>query len=174
MIHSPCWVIRKPRVKHTTEISCMPRHSSHILLGSEKDQHYELRGQVQLQQCFRSDDTQLWQDWLSAHTSFAFRGQRGSLSVVKEARPRGGGYWYVYRAHHQQTRKRYIGPTPRVTLERLEQEALALASPKMKRDAHKHPALLPASSQAHETFIETKYAPPRPGATLVQRERLIH
>jgi LuxR family maltose regulon positive regulatory protein len=53
-------------------------------------------------------------------------GQAGRLSVIKEAREGGTGYWYVYRTQKRQTHKRYLGSSDKVTLTRLEQEARVL------------------------------------------------
>ena len=55
------------------------------------------------------------------------QGQAGRLNVFKEARPRGGGYWYAYHSHQGQARKRYLGRTATLTLARLEAVAQALA-----------------------------------------------
>ena len=158
----------------------MSKQSFYVLTWSEKEQHYELCGQGHVQHCFRSDDEQGWQDWLSAHTSFAFHGQHGTLSVIKERRRRGAGYWYAYHTKHQQTSKRYLGPTSRATLARLEQEALALSAhnntppPNKHRVAHTLPTSSSPPGKAHELFVATRYIPPRLPATLVQRERLFH
>src|SRR5579875_3575176 len=106
----------------------MPKPSLHILAWSQVHQCYELSTQEHLRQSFRPDESQHWQDWLARHTSFAFHGQQGHMSVIKEARPRGAGYWYVYSTHRRQTHKRYLGPTKRVTLHSLEYMAQILAA----------------------------------------------
>jgi LuxR family transcriptional regulator, maltose regulon positive regulatory protein len=65
----------------------MPKPSLHVLAWSEEHQHYELHTHGCLQQCFRREDKQPWQDWLTEQRSFSFQGQHGHLSVIKEARP---------------------------------------------------------------------------------------
>ncbi len=66
--------------------------------------------------------------WLHEHSAFAFLGQAGRISVLKEARRGATGYWYAYRTHHRHTHKRYLGRTAQVTLARLEEEARMLSS----------------------------------------------
>jgi LuxR family maltose regulon positive regulatory protein len=107
----------------------MPKLSLHVLAWSPEQQRYELTTRGHLRQSFHPEDTQQWQGWLSEHTSFAFHGQQGQMSIVKEVRQRGAGYWYAYSTRRRHTSKRYLGPTPRVTLQRLEQEACCRGVP---------------------------------------------
>src|SRR5690348_12481859 len=83
-----CWVIRIRGVKHTTDRGCMPKPSLHVLAWSQEQQRYELSMHGHLCQSFHSDDRQQWQGWLSEHTSFAFHGRQGQMSVIKESRLR--------------------------------------------------------------------------------------
>jgi hypothetical protein len=104
----------------------MSKPLPHVLLWSREHQYYELHMQGQLCQHFHQEDEMLWQEWLQEHTAFAFEGQAGRLSVHKEARVRGSGYWYAYRTKARHTSKRYLGHTTNVTFARLEQVAKAL------------------------------------------------
>src|SRR6266550_1233753 len=81
----------------------MPKSSTHILLWSEEKQIYELLTDGDPQEYFRSEDGDSWRHWLETHTSFSFQGLRGRMSVIKESRPRGMGYWYAYRSHGRRT-----------------------------------------------------------------------
>jgi len=153
----------------------MPKPSVHVLAWSEVQQRYELFTRGHLCQSFHPDDSQQWQSWLSEQTSFAFHGRQGQMSVIKEARPRGAGYWYAYSTHHRQTRKRYLGPTPKATLQRLEQEAESLAAratppQKMWQAIQESPGSSPRRGDV--LLLETKYTLPRPPSTLLRRERL--
>src|SRR5215472_6270351 len=155
----------------------MPKPSLHVLAWSPERQRYELSTHGHLRQSFDPDDRQQWQGWLSEQTSFAFHGRQGQMSVIQEVRPRGAGYWYAYSTHHRQTRKRYLGPTPYVTLERLEQEAQMLAavrsaSPQQMRQAVPE---APGSSprRGNALLVESRYTLPRPPSTLIRRERLL-
>lgn len=105
----------------------MPGDSAHALVWSEEHQHYELRTRGQPPHPFRPGDEIPWHTWLDEHTAFAFAGRSGSLSALKESRARGTGYWYAYRTHQRRTHKRYLGPSARLTFERLEAAARALA-----------------------------------------------
>ncbi|HLZ58192.1 MAG TPA: LuxR C-terminal-related transcriptional regulator [Ktedonosporobacter sp.] len=107
----------------------MPKSSQYVFIRSHEPQHYELQTQRQVVQRFHQNDAPALARWLEEHTSFAFVGQTGTrLSLLKEARPRGGSYWYAYHKQGQHNRKRYLGSTDQVTFARLEQEAKILTS----------------------------------------------
>ncbi len=156
----------------------MPKPSLHVLAWSQEQQCYELSTHGHLRQSFRPEDRQKWQGWLSEHTSFAFHGRQGQMSVIKESRLRGAGYWYAYCTHRRHTRKRYLGPTPRVTLESLEQEAQTFAAwtaalpQKMRQAVQESPGSSPR--RRNVLLLETRYTLPRPPSMLVRRERLLN
>ena len=101
----------------------MSRPSQYVLIWLDERERYELHLHGQLQQCFQRGDDDVFSRWLEEHTAFAFVGQSGRISALKEARPGGDGYWYAYRTQDRHTRKRYLGRSAKVTLARLEQEA---------------------------------------------------
>jgi hypothetical protein len=83
-------------------------------------------------------DTPAWFAWLAdpTHTRFSYalhnRAQGyidGFMTVRKETRQRGGGYWSVYRRHGHKVRKIYVGPGTALTHHRLEQIATRLRGP---------------------------------------------
>src|SRR5258708_35340400 len=90
----------------------MPDPSAHALIWSEVQQYYELTTSGQPERCFRRGDESAWHSWLDEHAAFAFVGKSGRISVLKEARSRGAGYWYAYRTQARHTRTPYLGPTP--------------------------------------------------------------
>lgn len=92
------------------------KRSAYVLSWSPKSHVYELHLDGVLQQQFGRDDKEAWQHWLKTLTSFAFRGQQGHLSVLKEARTRGEGYWYAYAYRGRHKKKRYLGTTRALTL----------------------------------------------------------
>src|SRR5205085_11612273 len=105
--------------------------------------------------------------------AFAFVGKCGRISVLKEARSGGTGYWYAYRTQDRRTRKRYLGPSARVTVARLEQEAKALeSSPAARREATGREA---ASLQTEQrgALLSLRLSPPRLPGSLVERSRLL-
>ena len=77
----------------------MPKSSSRVLIWSEERQHYELQVHGQVEQWFHPGDDADFSRWLVEHTAFAFVGQAGRLSLLKEARPRGTG-WSGYLAYN--------------------------------------------------------------------------
>jgi LuxR family transcriptional regulator, maltose regulon positive regulatory protein len=106
----------------------MPKPSLHALIWSEESRRYELSTRGHPEQWFVPEHEEPWLLWLETQTSFSFQGQRGRMTVIKEARPRGAGYWYAYHYSGQRNVKRYLGQTSHVTLARLEEIAEALAA----------------------------------------------
>src|SRR5438270_7011499 len=115
-------------IKYPTAKEDMPSPSPNVLTWSEVQQHYELSTQEQPAQGFHRGDEPAWQSWLDEHNAFAFVGQEGRISVLKEARSRGAGYWYAYRTQDRHTRKHYLGPTAKVTFAHLEEASRRLTS----------------------------------------------
>ena len=148
----------------------MPKPSLHVLIWSQEHQQYELQSHDQPEQCFRPGDEPVFSCWLAEHRAFAFVGQAGRLSVIKEARPRGTGYWYAYRKQDRQTCKRYLGPTDRVTFARLEQVAKALTGSSSSAPLARAKAS-PSTGQ-RGVLLSSKLSPPRLPSSLVERDRL--
>ncbi|HEX6554717.1 MAG TPA: LuxR C-terminal-related transcriptional regulator [Ktedonobacteraceae bacterium] len=149
----------------------MPRPLLHALIWSHEQKHYQLYSHGQSEQCFPSADGPAFSRWLDEHTSFAFVGQAGRISVLKEARRGGTGYWYAYRTHHRHTRKRYLGRTAQVTFARLEEVAKELTSePSLPPLASEPTAPLPEQRGA---LLSSKLSPPRLPISLVERSRLL-
>jgi LuxR family transcriptional regulator, maltose regulon positive regulatory protein len=155
----------------------MPKPSLYTLIWSHQQQHYELHMHGQPEQCFRPGDDEAFSHWLNEHTAFAFWGQAGRLSILKEARPGGTGYWYAYRTQDRRTHKRYLGPSAKVTFARLEQEAQALSrSPSARREAPGREGKWRASSPQVEqrgALLSLRLSPPRLPGSLVERSRLL-
>ncbi len=112
------WEERRKREKGS-----MPRTPLHTLIWSQDHAWYEL---FSFSQVFVPGDEEAWQAWLEVHDSFAFQGRQGRLNVYKEARPRGGQYWYAYHTTSKRTHKRYLGRTAKVTFACLEEVAEVL------------------------------------------------
>src|SRR6266446_692991 len=100
----------------------------------------------------------------ATHTSFSFQGQAGRLSVIRETRSRGTGYWYAYRSLGQRPVKRYLGQTSNVTIVHLkpiritqlrEKEVCPLLLTKRKE----YPAAGVANDQRDKLFSERAYHP---------------
>ncbi|GHO90016.1 LuxR family transcriptional regulator [Reticulibacter mediterranei] len=150
----------------------MPKSSLSTLIWSQVHQRYELQKQGQPMQCFLPEEEPAFTRWLEEQTSFAFRGQSGRLSLLKEARSAGTSYWYAYRKRASQTCKRYLGATPRLTFARLEQVAKELSgSPSPLSLAQEHPE---QQNGQGRTLLATRLIPPRVPGFLVERPRLLH
>jgi LuxR family transcriptional regulator, maltose regulon positive regulatory protein len=179
----------------------MPKPSIHALIWSEESHRYELSTRGHPEQWFVPENEEPWLRWLDTQTSFSFQGQRGRMTVIKEARPRGAGYWYAYHYSGQRSVKRYLGRTGHVTIARLEEIAEALAasigssidersrakgavvpelhvvSPGEEMRAvlqEPVPGPMPASrSEQGGPLLVPKILPPRLHASLVTRPRLL-
>jgi len=146
----------------------VPKASPYTLLWSEEHQQYELHIRGQLHRRFHPAEREAFSRWLSEQTSFAFAGQAGWLSVIKEARSAGAGYWYAYRTQDRHTRKRYLGPSAKVTFALLEEAASGfIATSSSQEQPHS------TASQQQKTFLSIKLVPPRLPNVLVERPRLL-
>jgi LuxR family maltose regulon positive regulatory protein len=74
-------------------------------------------------------DSPSWAAWLRnpATRSFSFRGPSGAFTARKEHRVHGDAYWTAYRRRGGRLRKKYLGKAEKLTLERLNDAAEALA-----------------------------------------------
>lgn len=150
----------------------MTRPLLHMLIWSEECQCYKLLIRGQPVQCFRREDEPTFSRWLTEHASFAFVGQMGKLSVLKEARQRGGGYWYAYRTKSRHTQKRYLGPPAQVSLKRLEETAKILNGESLLTAPVSESVAL-SSGPHFSMLLARKFAPPRLPVSLVERTRLL-
>src|SRR5437588_4064887 len=165
----------------TSQEEAMPGPSLHALIWSEVQQHYELTTSGQTERCFRPGDESAWQHWLDGHTAFAFVGKSGRISVLKEARSRGAGYWYAYRTQERHTRKHYLGPTVKMTFDSLEEASKRLTSESpsassarsLARHSQESPSPCQAESEQGVVLFSLKFSRPRLSTTLVERERLL-
>src|SRR5215471_6850203 len=106
----------------------MPKVAIHALIWLPEQDSYALSEQERAYpRPLRSEDEQ-WFSWLAACSSFAFQGKHGHLTLRRETRARGEGYWYAYRCQGRRTFKRYVGRTAKLTIARLEAIASSLTS----------------------------------------------
>jgi LuxR family maltose regulon positive regulatory protein len=158
-------------MNHVLGKESMPKPATHTLLWSAQSKTYALLSADSPPQSLMPGNEEAWLAWLTTHSSFSFQGQYGHLSVLKEARPRGGGYWYAYHTVDQQTRKRYLGRSAMVTLARLEQVAQELSG------SHSPVPLAqtsPGSSlEQRGALLSSRLSPPRQPISLVERSRLL-
>src|SRR5215472_13621535 len=105
----------------------MPKAAAYLLIWRQERETYELRESQSNQLLPLAPSSQEWFAWLAAVPSFTFRGQAGQLTVRREARPRGGTYWYGSRRVGEHMVKRYLGRTADLTPARLEEVAAQVA-----------------------------------------------
>lgn len=159
----------------------MPKPARYALIWSHEYHYYELHSQGQRLQCFQQRDEQVLHHWLSVCTAFAFIGQKGRLSVMKEARQGGAGYWYAYRTIKRHTHKRYIGRTDQVTFARLEDIAQTLAAASGITPDTRFQDQIVVDQSRHSTYVAeeqdllltSKLLLPRLHASLLARPRLL-
>jgi len=149
----------------------MPKPPAHTLIWSAQSKTYALVTPDHPPQEMVPGNEEAWVAWLTTHSSFSFHGQSGYLSVLKESRKRGAGYWYAYHTKESQTRKRYLGRSAILTLARLEEVAQDLGS---------EPTSTPLaqvknapSSEQKGVLLSSKLSPPRLPNSLVERARLL-
>ncbi len=160
----------------------MPKTAACALTWSPERGIYELRRRGDVLPLHMEDSEQFIQ--LLGDDSFAFRGQWGRLTLRKEARQHGEGYWYAYRSQGRKTLKRYAGRASDLTIARLEEiagalnaEPSAMPSARGKADAAAGAgapgATQAASARRHMPLLLPKLSLPRLSSALVARERLL-
>src|SRR5260370_37479514 len=174
----------------------MPKAATYALIWSSEQHTYELcqQGESAPQPLCTDDEHGLKQ--LTSSSSFAFQGQHGRLTLRKEARQHGEGYWYAYRSQGRRTLKKYAGRTADLTIARLEEIAEILnadgsanggrlqvsesAVPRIMPLVEKRNVFLPkpapvfvAPSKQHAPLLAPKLSLPRLPASLIAHELLL-
>lgn len=118
-----------------------------------------------------------WCAWLAEHEQFRFVGEAGHFSARRESRKDCGDYWYAYRRRDGILHKAYLGKSPDLTLDRLEEAAGTLAGRTLLDNLSLSPAAAdkttPEGWAAGTSFtLQAKFRPPTLPPTLVTRPRL--
>jgi LuxR family maltose regulon positive regulatory protein len=151
----------------------MPKLPTYLLHWLEENQVYELTSNGRAEQRFGRESGSSWVHFLETHTSFAFQGREGRLSIIKETRLRGAGYWYAYRTSGRRTVKRYLGSTSNVTIARLEEAAGVLSRMGIGTQTTGERRETGARSSHPTSLLLPKLLPPRLPSSLVERPRLL-
>lgn len=166
----------------------MAKTKQAALIWSQEEQRYLWRDEPEhgLQDTMDvRKEPESWFKRLTASTSFSFQGREGHLTLLKEARPRGGdGYWYAYRRQGKRTAKKYAGRTTDLTVARLEDMARALqCSPEQNNQTHSNSSGSAAdmvkehqngiSSVLQAPLLVPKFHLPPLHPSLILRERLL-
>src|SRR5579884_2783097 len=104
----------------------MPKGTTYTITWSAEQDSYELHTTGDYQMWTREDER--WFSWLEQCHSFAFEGRSGHITLLKERRRYGEGYWYAYRTRQRHTMKKYAGRSEHLTFTRLETLASALGN----------------------------------------------
>jgi LuxR family transcriptional regulator, maltose regulon positive regulatory protein len=180
----------------------MPKAAAATLLWSPARERYEWQHRGESSSSpLEIEDTPGFLRLVDDSSSFAFQGRHGRLTLRKESRRHGEGYWYAYRSQGRRTRKKYLGRTPSLSIARLEDSAEALnAEPRASTDEHSQvqgetipelqmmasgeargaalqgrlpDAVTPSPAGHHPPVLVPKLQLPRLPASLVPRERLL-
>ena len=116
----------------------MPKGATHALIWVPERDAYALREPGRASARPLQNEGEQWFAWLASRSSFAFQGKHGHLTLQREARSRGEGYWYAYRSQNRRTFKRYVGRTADMTIAGLEATARALTSGASKTRSVSH------------------------------------
>jgi LuxR family maltose regulon positive regulatory protein len=167
----------------------MPKPVSYILRWKASHEYYEWHSREDA--ISRPLQEDWWFAWLADHSSFSFQGKHGHLSLLKEARARGTGYWYAYRSLSLHTVKKYAGRSVDLTPTHLEELAHTLASAApVERSVLNIPSLPSKTVPEQQTpsfhvppatapflhpvpLLGFKLQPPRLHPSLIGRERLL-
>ena len=147
----------------------MSRATLHLLSFSPHTQGYSITRGPLSQPLEITASSHAWQEWLNTISSFAFEDRAGRhCTIRKERLQRGDAYWYAYRSIQGHTKKRYLGRSADLSLERLEEISTLLTT-----EEKEAPRPLPQRrSQQLAPLLETKLHPPQLPGGLVERAHL--
>ena len=118
----------------------MPKGAEYTITWSDTLQGYEI-----LHAPFRFPvaSTETLLHWLSMVNSVHFCSRAGhTLTLRKERKQRGTGYWYAYKRVQGVVKKRYLGATDQLNIQLLETVARTFVEP-MKPPPSRSPAWTP-------------------------------
>ena len=105
----------------------MPREADYKIVWSVTRKEYDI---VHTPFGFPLTNDATLQHWLWMVTTVSFCSATGhTCTLRKEAKQRGGGYWYAYKRTGQTVHKRYLGTAPNITLALLEEVARRFVEP---------------------------------------------
>jgi LuxR family maltose regulon positive regulatory protein len=120
-------------------------------------------------------DSPQWNNWLTNHKQFKFKGTAGHFSARRETR-HGSHYWYAYRRRSGTLNKVYLGKSEEITPARLEKAAANLAGKTVLTQLTS--STEPQNNQPQKSWINssflalTKIRPPNLPPNLITRPRL--
>jgi hypothetical protein len=121
--------------------------------------------------CFEVGSHEWW-NWVTSNQAGSFRfecdfGVKGYRARKEEIKSRSGSFWYAYKRVDGTLRKRYLGKSDELTLERLESVAYDLAKPREPRQLEPE---LPNKSIGNSEVGELREALQQQQANALERE----
>ena len=150
----------------------MPRVAQHALIWSTESNSYTLSARGSANHDSIQEEDTLWLAWLAVRSSFSFQGKHGHMTLRKEARPRGEGYWYAYRNQGRKTAKLYVGRDIDLTIARLEATAQTLNTITAEKHAVAEAQVMGETAQ-QPPLLAPKLHLPRLHSSHILRERLL-
>ena len=109
----------------------MPKEAEYIITWSDDLQGYEI---IHTPFRFLLTSTDTLVHWLSMVSSVHFCSRAGhTLTLRKERKQRGAGYWYAYKRVDGVLKKRYLGPAIQLDLSLLETVARTFVEPELAK-----------------------------------------
>jgi len=150
----------------------MPKAAQYALVWSPAQQTYYLQN-ANTNIMALPGDAASWFTWLSDQRAFAFHGQQGQISLLKESRQSSGGrknseagYWYAYRRQGKRVQKRYVGRDADLTVANLEMIAATL-NQKVEAPSSPAPAALGNKTLAQDDTPASQQPPQVPPSASV-------
>lgn len=152
----------------------MPKEAAYTLAWSAVGQAYTLSDRQAESTLTLDEASPTWRECLEQMASFAFHGQRGAYTARREQIKPGDWYWYAYQRSQKRVRKKYLGKSEALSLQRLEEVAERFNAGKTVED---ETATSPMSAwirnPAQEQILTAKLRVPLPPRHLVARTRLL-
>lgn len=151
----------------------MPKEAASTLTWSAVHQTYILSDHYTEMTLTFEEDSQVWREWLEQAASFAFRGQKGAYTARREQVKPGDWYWYAYQRSQRRVRKKYLGKSEVLSLQRLEEVAARFNEGKSADDEGTISTMSARmDNTTQEQILATKLRVPLPQRNLVVRTRL--
>ncbi|GHO89456.1 LuxR C-terminal-related transcriptional regulator [Dictyobacter formicarum] len=148
----------------------MPKTAPYILAWSAVYQTYTLSDRQAKLDLMLDLDSPTWYTWLEQTDSFAFHGQNGAYTARREQVKQGDWYWYAYQRTQKHVRKRYLGKSEALTLQRLEEIAKQFnGGQTIKKKAATSPQPGLTRSVAEEQILAAKLRMPFVPPYLIER-----
>lgn len=152
----------------------MPKEAAYTVAWSATHRAYTLYNR-QAEATFQFDEASLvWDECLKQAASFAFQGQKGTYTARKEQIKPGDWYWYAYQRDEKRVRKKYLGKSEALSLQRLEEVAAHFDEQRAaKNGATTGSTSVRIGSAVQEEILAAKLLVPLPPPYLIARTALL-